>query len=45
VHFVNDCITGRTRVELDFYLKTIFPLYGQVISASELASQLGCVET
>ena len=40
VHFVSDCITGRTLVELDFYLKTIFPLYGQVTSSAELASQL-----
>lgn len=40
VHFVSDCITGRTLVELDLYLKTIFPLYGQVISSSELIDQL-----
>lgn len=39
-HFVSDCITGRTLVELDLYLKTIFPLYGRVISASELIGQL-----
>jgi nicotinamidase-related amidase len=40
VHFVSDCITGRTLVELDIYLKTIFPLYGRVISSSELVDQL-----
>lgn len=44
VHFVSDCITGRTLVELDIYLKTIFPLYGRVVSASELVAQLCAAE-
>jgi nicotinamidase-related amidase len=40
VHFAGDCITGRTLIELDLYLKTIFPLYGRVINSSELVDQL-----
>ena len=45
VHFVSDCITGRTLVELELYLKTIFPLYGRVLSSSELVTRLCAAET
>lgn len=40
VHFVSGCITGRTLVELNLYLNTIFPLYGRVINSSELVDRL-----
>lgn len=40
VHFVSDCITGRTRVEHQFYCEQVFPLYGQVMTASALADHL-----
>jgi nicotinamidase-related amidase len=44
VHFVGDCITGRTLVELDIYLKTIFPLYGRVVRSAALADELDGAE-
>ncbi len=40
VHFVGDCITGRTLFEHGFYCQNVFPLYGQVTTARALGDRL-----
>ena len=44
VHFVGDCITGRTLVEQRFYCQDIFPLYGRVITAQALGDLLSSAD-
>ena len=40
VTILSDCITGRTRIEQDFYCQQIFPLYAEVLTAADLAERL-----
>lgn len=40
VTVVSDCVTGRTRVEHDFYVTSIFPLYARVLNAQEAAARI-----
>jgi len=40
VHFVADCITGRTRNARDIYCKEVFPGYGNVTTAQALGDAL-----
>lgn len=40
VAVVGDCITGRTRVEHEFYHQNVFPLYAEVLTAAELTRRL-----
>jgi nicotinamidase-related amidase len=40
VAVVGDCITGRTRVEHEFYNQSVFPLYAEVLTAEELTRRL-----
>jgi nicotinamidase-related amidase len=40
VTVLSDCITGRTRVEQDFYCQQVFPLYAEVLTAEVLAERL-----
>lgn len=37
---LSDCISGRTRIEEEFYLSQIYPLYAQVLSGYEFVSQI-----
>ncbi|MDP2752293.1 MAG: cysteine hydrolase family protein [Rhodocyclaceae bacterium] len=40
VHFIEDCITGRTQDERDVFCKDVFPHYGQVTTAQSLGDRL-----
>lgn len=40
VHFVADCITGRTQDERNTFCKDVFPQYGQVTTAQSLGDRL-----
>ena len=40
VYILSDCTCGRTKVEQDFYIKNIFPLYAEVLDRQTLLEQL-----
>ncbi|MDA2938657.1 cysteine hydrolase [Acidobacteria bacterium AH-259-A15] len=40
VYVLSDCTCGRTKVEQDFYIKNVFPLYAEVIDRRTLLKQL-----
>lgn len=40
VSVVSDCVTGRTRLEQEFYMTNIFPLYAQVLNAETAAAKI-----
>lgn len=40
VSLLSDCISGRTRVEEEFYLAKIYPLYARVMSGGEFLSMI-----
>jgi nicotinamidase-related amidase len=40
VTIVSDCVTGRTKVEHDFYMTNIFTLYARVLKAEEVAEKI-----
>ncbi len=40
VSMIADCISGRTRRELEFYVSEIYPLYATVLSSPQLQARL-----
>jgi nicotinamidase-related amidase len=40
ISVIADCVTGRTRVEHDFYMENVFPLYAEVLSADQAEEQM-----
>lgn len=40
VSMIADCLSGRTRRELDFYISEIYPLYATVLSSQQLQARL-----
>lgn len=43
VSILSDCLSARTLTEQQFYCETIFPLYANVVTHTQLLDQLGTV--
>lgn len=42
VTIIANCIAGRTRVEQEFYLSEIYPMYARVLTSHQWLADLGC---